>query len=69
MAEDPKITADELKQRMQAGEEFTVIDVRNPQAWAASDVKAKGAIRMTLDNFEQYLPRIPKGKPIVAYCT
>jgi rhodanese-related sulfurtransferase len=69
MAEGPKITADELKRRMQAGEDFTVIDVRNPTAWAESDVKAKDAIRMTLDNFEQYLPRVPKGKPIVTYCT
>jgi rhodanese-related sulfurtransferase len=69
MAEGPKITADELKRRMQAGEDFTVIDVRNPQAWEESDVKARGAIRVPLDSFEQYLPRIPKNKPIVTYCT
>jgi rhodanese-related sulfurtransferase len=69
MAEGPKITADELKRRMQAGEDFTVLDVRNPQAWAESDVMAKGAIRVPLDGFEQYLSRIPKSKPIVTYCT
>jgi rhodanese-related sulfurtransferase len=69
MAEGPKITVDELKRRMQAGEDFTVLDVRNPKAWAESDVKAKNAIRVSLDNLEQYLPRIPKGKPIVTYCT
>jgi len=54
---------------MQAGEDFTVLDVRNPQAWAGSDVMAKGAIRVPLEGFEQYLPRIPKNKPIVTYCT
>jgi adenylyltransferase/sulfurtransferase len=69
MAEGPKITAEELKRKMQAGEDFTVLDVRNPHAWAESDVKARGAIRVPLDSFEQLLPRIPKGKPIVTYCT
>jgi rhodanese-related sulfurtransferase len=69
MAEGPKITADEVKSRMQAGEDFNVLDVRNPQAWAASDVMARGAIRVPLDSFEQLLPRIPKSKPIVTYCT
>jgi adenylyltransferase/sulfurtransferase len=69
MAEGPKITAQELKQKMQAGEDFTVLDVRNPQAWAESDVKARDAIRVPADSFEQLLPRIPKGKPIVTYCT
>lgn len=69
MAEGPKITAEELKRRMQAGEDFTVIDVRNPKAWAESDVKAKNAIRVPLESLEQYLPRIPKNKPIVTYCT
>jgi rhodanese-related sulfurtransferase len=69
MAEDPKIGADELKRRMQAGEDFSVIDVRNSKAWAESDVKARNAIRVPFDSFEQYLPRIPKSKPIVTYCT
>ena len=69
MAEGPKITVNELKRRMQAGEDFTVLDVRNAQAWAASEVKARGAIRVPLDSVEQLLPRIPKGKPIVTYCT
>jgi len=70
MPEAPRITADEVKQRIEAGEEdFVVIDVRNPQAWAESEVKARNAIRVPLDSFEQYLPRIPKSKAIVIYCT
>ena len=69
MAEGPKITVEEVKRRMHAGEDFAVLDVRNPQAWAESDVKARGAIRVPLDSFEQYLPRIPKNRAIVTYCT
>jgi len=69
MAEAPRITAGEIKRRMQAGEEFVLIDVRNPKAWAESDVKAHNAIRVPLDDLEDYLPRVPKDKPIVTYCT
>jgi rhodanese-related sulfurtransferase len=54
---------------MEAGEDFTVIDVRNPKVWAESDTVIPEAIRMSLDELEQNLPRIPKDKPVVAYCT
>jgi len=69
MADAPRITVDELKQRMDAGEDFTLIDVRNPQAWAESDSMLPGAIRVTPDKLEESLPRIPKNRPVVAYCT
>jgi rhodanese-related sulfurtransferase len=54
---------------MESGESFTVIDTRNPQAWAESDVEAQGAMRVPLDKLDQYLSRIPRNKPIVTYCT
>ncbi len=68
MSEAPRISAKELKRRMQ-NEAFTLIDTRNPQAWAESDVKAAGAVRIPLDEFERHLGELPKNKPIVAYCT
>jgi len=54
---------------MEAGEDFTVIDVRNPQAWSQSDVMIPEAIRVPLDNIDKNLTRIPKNRPTVAYCT
>lgn len=69
MSEAPRITIDELKRRMDAGEEFTIIDTRNPHAWAESDVMMRGAIRIPLDELDRHLAQIPKAKPIVAYCT
>ena len=69
MADAPRITVDELKKRMEVGETFTVIDVRNPQAWAESDAMLPEAIRVPLDKLEENLPRIPKSRPIVVYCT
>jgi len=69
MADAPRITVEELKRRMEAGEDFTVIDVRNPQAWAESEVQIPEAIRIPLDELDKNLHRIPKSKPVVAYCT
>jgi rhodanese-related sulfurtransferase len=54
---------------MEAGEDFTLIDTRNPQAWAESPVIIPEAIRVPLDNVEENLSKIPKDKLIVAYCT
>ncbi len=69
MADAPRITVQELKRRMDAGEDFTVIDVRNPTAWAQTDTVLPGAIRIPADKLEENLPRIPKNRPAVAYCT
>ena len=69
MAGDLRISAEELRRRMEAGEEFTIVDVRNPRAWAEATDIAAGAIRVTLDDADQALGRIPRNKPIVTYCT
>lgn len=69
MSDAPRITPDDLKRRMDAGEDFTVIDVRNPQAWAESDTMIPEAIRVPLDDFEQHLSQIPKNRAVVTYCT
>ena len=68
MPEAPRITAQELRRRMDAGEAFTVIDVRNPQAWGQSDIMIPEAIRIPLDEFESHLSLIAKNRPVVTYC-
>ncbi len=69
MADAPRITVQELKRRMDAGEDFTVIDVRNPAAWAETDTVIPQALRVRLDKLAETLPRIPRNRPAVAYCT
>lgn len=69
MADDLRITAAELRERMEAGEHFTIIDTRNPQAWAEAADMAPGAIRFHEDDVSEILPRIPPHDPVVAYCT
>ncbi len=69
MSDASRITVQELKQRMDAGEDFTIIDVRNPQAWTQSDTMMPEAIRVPIDDFERHLSQIPKTRPAVTYCT
>lgn len=64
-----RITADELKRRMAAGQQFVILDVRNPQAWAEAKDKAHGALRADLHASEKTWHKIPPGKSVVAYCT
>jgi sulfur-carrier protein adenylyltransferase/sulfurtransferase len=69
MTDSQKITVAEWRKRMEAGEDFVVIDTRNPQEWGKSDVKIPEAIRVTADKLDEILSNIPKDKPVVAYCT
>jgi rhodanese-related sulfurtransferase len=69
MVDAPRIAVDDLRKRMESGEDFTIIDTRNPQAWAESDVMMPEAIRIPLDHLEESILKLPKNKPIVAYCT
>ena len=69
MADNFRIGIDELKKRMQAGEDIIFIDTRNPQAWAQSDVMLPKAIRVPVDDLDKHVYEIPKDRTIVAYCT
>jgi rhodanese-related sulfurtransferase len=69
MPDDLRITVDEVRRRMEAGEDFAFLDVRNPQAWAESDVKLPEAIRIPHDQAKKSLSKIPRDQSIVAYCT
>ena len=69
MADDLRISVDDIKKRMQAGEDFVFVDTRNPQAWAESDVTLPNAIRIPVNDLENYPNKIPQNKSIVTYCT
>ena len=69
MGDASRITVDELRERMEQGQEFTFIDARNSEAWAQSDAVAPKAMRIPSDKLNENLARIPREKPIVTYCT
>ncbi len=67
--EPKRITPEELKRRLDAGERVVILDDRAPDAWQKSDVQIPGSWRVPPDQVEQHLQEISKGAAIATYCT
>ena len=67
--EATRITTDEVRERLERGEQFTFLDTRNPTAWAESDKKLPNALRVPADELAQHLNEIPKDRAVITYCT
>jgi rhodanese-related sulfurtransferase len=63
------VTVDEVKGLLEQGQPITFIDARNPIAWGSSKVKLPGAIRVPLDEVDTLLPRLPRDRRLIVYCT
>lgn len=63
-----RIRPDELKLKLDAGENITVIDVRHSLDLEAEPYIIPGALRMSLDQAESH-PALPSDREIVVYCT
>lgn len=64
-----RVTVDEVKERMDRGEQFTFIDSRNAKAWDEATTKLPGAIRVPGDEIAQHLDEIPHDRTVISYCT
>ncbi len=64
-----RITAEELKARLDRGDKITILDVRQPGSYNSSGFKIKGAIRIPPSEIAENLSRLPMGGDIVTYCT
>jgi membrane protein DedA with SNARE-associated domain len=63
-----RITPDELKQKLEAGENILIIDVRHSLDFEADPHVIPGALRMSLDQAESY-PALSSDRETVVYCT
>lgn len=64
-----KVTTDEIAERLDRGEDITIIDSRAPDAWDGSDIKAAGAIRIPPDDAEKHIADVRRDMFAVTYCT
>jgi rhodanese-related sulfurtransferase len=72
-------TVEDVEERIDRGEAPVFVDTRNPTAWAESDVMIPGALRIPLEELhggpqragglETRVDSIPRGRPVVTYCT
>lgn len=63
-----KMSVDELKARLDAGELLTVIDVRHARDVQADPDMIPGAIHMALEDIDGRYHEIPKDREIILYC-
>lgn len=61
-----RISVEDLKAKYDRGE-VTVIDVRDAASYAAGHIA--GALSLPMATVQAQIESLPKGKPIVAYCT
>ena len=64
-----RISVEDVRARLDRGEDIFFVDTRNPKAWGEAETKLPGAIRVPADQVEQHLADIPRDRTIVAYCT
>lgn len=67
--EATRVTIDEIKTRLERGEQFTFLDTRNDQAWSEAQTKVTGAIRVPAGEVEQHLSEISHERTVITYCT
>ncbi|HEX9422373.1 MAG TPA: rhodanese-like domain-containing protein [Pyrinomonadaceae bacterium] len=67
--EPTRLTVNEVKERIDRGEQFVFVDSRNPKAWAEAQTKLPGAIRVPVDEVEGHVEEIPRDRVVITYCT
>ncbi len=63
----PRITAGELKAKLDSGKDVVIVDTRNLENFNKKHIP--GAISMPLVEVDLRYEELPKGKTIVLYCT
>ena len=63
-----RITPEELKQKLDGGEELTIVDLRPPLELETDSYWIPGAIRMSVEDLEHRHHEIPRDREIVLYC-
>ncbi|MGO8788940.1 MAG: VTT domain-containing protein [Terriglobia bacterium] len=67
--ERSRISATELRARLERGESVVIVDLRSDLSYHVDAAKVAGAIWIPPEDFEQRYAEIPRGRPVVMYCT
>lgn len=64
-----RYTPEELKAKMDRGENILILDVRVSSIYMESKIKILGAVRIDPDSMERRYKELPMDKEIITYCT
>jgi membrane protein DedA with SNARE-associated domain len=64
-----RITADELKSKIDSGEDLVIVDLRHSLDFEADPETIPGAFRMDAKELEDKDDRLPRDREVILYCT
>jgi membrane protein DedA with SNARE-associated domain/rhodanese-related sulfurtransferase len=64
-----RISVDELYQKLEAGENFTILDLRSQAEVERNPLLIRGARHMTMDELKSHQQDIPRDRDIILYCS
>lgn len=64
-----RITVDELKQKIDAGEDLVIVDLRHSVDFEADPETIPGAFRIDAKELEEKDDRLPRDRDVILYCT
>lgn len=64
-----RITVDELKQKLDAGEQITIVDLRHSIDFEAEPEVIPGALHIEAKELEEENNRLPRNGEVILYCT
>ncbi|NPA58196.1 MAG: sulfurtransferase [Aquificae bacterium] len=62
------VSVEELKEKIDKGEDFVLLDVREPEEYEFSRIKEKEALVVPLRELASRMEELPKDKPIFVFC-
>jgi membrane protein DedA with SNARE-associated domain len=64
-----RITVDELKEKIDGGEQIVIVDLRHSMDFEADPQTIPGAFRMNAGELQEKNDRLPRDRDVVLYCT
>jgi membrane protein DedA with SNARE-associated domain len=64
-----RITVDELKKKIDSGEDLVIVDLRHSVDFEADPETIPGAFRMEARELEEKNDRLPRDREVILYCT
>ncbi|MFL5261191.1 MAG: rhodanese-like domain-containing protein [Anaeromyxobacteraceae bacterium] len=69
MADIPRITPDEVAERLARGDAVAFLDARSAHAMERATEQIPASTRVPADDIDRHVTAIPKDAVAVAYCT
>jgi hypothetical protein len=64
-----RIAPEEVKRKMDSGEDLLILDLRSTLDFEADPLVIPGALRLPLERFHQAHHQIPRNRDVILYCT